>query len=201
MTLTLFSVDAHARDGSNKCDDGSNKGGVYGHATNGLACHVDWWDASVPHGYTSFGQICNLDQHESLMVNCPLHRTLLKSDSGLNCASATFVYQNGLAPPTACDLQAAKSYECMILSTNATGWKGWYWGYTIPSLDLVDTGGGIWATDWKGKIYHSFATTPSNLDGGSFTLSCVLPSTGHCGGQTCLGLIKWWEAEPGEAGH
>lgn len=198
--VLLLSVDAHARDGSNNCDDGSSSGKVYGHAFNGLACQVDWLDADVAHGYTSFGQVCNLDVQSELMVNCPLHRTLLSSNAGLNCASATFVYQNGFAPPTGCNLHSRKSYECAIMSTNATGWQGWYWGYTTPPVDLVDTGGGIWATDWKGRIFLSHVTTPSPLKGGSFTLSCVLPPTNHCGGQTCVSLIKWWEAEPGEGG-
>lgn len=202
----LVTLEAHARDGTPSCYDGESEKypRVIGHTTNGLACEVDWWYAGVNHGYTSFGQICNTDPTRQLMVNCPLHRTEVRSLSGLTCASATLVYQNGNLGPDGepCSrLIDVASYKCLISSRDATGWSGWYWGYANPPYLFQDTGGGIFAADFVAKILKSHYTDDTNLKGGSYTLTCLLPPTGghdECGGQTCVSLLKWFEAEQDE---
>jgi hypothetical protein len=71
------------------------------------------------------------------MVHCPLMRTELESENGLNCASASFIYEHGNQPQgeyPGCNLEKRTEYSCILRSTDETGWFGWYHGWGDMTL-------------------------------------------------------------------
>lgn len=176
--------------------------GTDGKTSPGLACQVDIGSKGADWGYNSLGQICNQDTIDDVMVHCPLLRDLEDSKSGLSCASATLTYHKAgsQSGPPGCGLVNGDSYECIVQSKDATGYYGWWYGWAEPLSDtggpLVltsDPTGTVWFTDWRGKVWNSYAMGANYYEHGSYYLSCVLPSVGNCGGETCLATLKWWE--------
>lgn len=184
--------------------DGKAKN-VQGKTINGLECQVDLEDKDKDWGYTNIGQICNQGD-EDLLVHCPLMRTQLPSKDGLSCASATLVYQQNGGDEPGCGLGSERAWNCVLLSRDETGWLGWWVGsgpwpdddgdYGTPNAHIPElhyAPANVWETTWQAAINDSFPVDTGASQGGTYMMSCLLPSTGTCGGETCLSSLKWWE--------
>lgn len=196
---------AFARPISHGCYDGvDGPRATRGKSSPGLICQIDFEDRDHIWGYTNAGQICNFDPRNEILVHCPLLREELEEDSGLYCASATFVYQQGINPHGSCPAVAASRYACRLASVDETGWAGWWFGYQTldqngytPSNWLMHYGGHLWGLDWRAEVSKAFAVNDVQLEGGSYYLSCKIPPVfSQCGGQSCLASLKWFERTP-----
>jgi hypothetical protein len=210
----LVAAPAMARVGTAVCGDNDHEpeGERRGKASNGLECQIDWQDkAKTTWGYNA-GQLCHHDTKDEILVHCPLLREQTESTEGLTCAAATLVHQGGDATTgttTPCHYFAppqngfgSPRFECILRSSKAHGWAGWWFGTgpgeASPSVNITPFGGPakVWATEWRASMWHSTVVDGDHFHGGSYTLSCTLPSVADCGGEVCIAGLKWFEAEP-----